>query len=215
MKKYEISEISDRIVSRLTLYLGILKELKETQEEINSLELAQKMNTTAVQVRKDLSTFGEFGVRGRGYNIKELINIIENILGINENNVVSLIGYGRMGYMIASHTEVLGKGFELVSVFDKDKNKIGKITEISNLEVLDIAEFKKYQKIQNIETVILAVNTENAQELATELVENGVKAILNMSACKLELPENIAIVNVDISARLKELNFWRLNFQKK
>ncbi|WP_455515034.1 winged-helix domain-containing protein, partial [Pseudostreptobacillus sp.] len=54
--KYEAKDISDRIVARLTLYLGILKEMSKTKTEVNSGELSHKMNTTAVQVRKDLST---------------------------------------------------------------------------------------------------------------------------------------------------------------
>ena len=63
LKKLEISE---RVVQRLTEYLSILKEARKQDSEINSIELAKIMNTTSAQVRKDLSTFGEFGVRGKG-----------------------------------------------------------------------------------------------------------------------------------------------------
>ena len=76
LKKLEISE---RVVQRLTEYLSILKEARKRDDEINSIELAKIMNTTSAQVRKDLSTFGEFGVRGKGYGIDNLIEIITKI----------------------------------------------------------------------------------------------------------------------------------------
>ena len=83
LKKLEISE---RVVQRLTEYLSILKEVRKQYSEINSIELAKMMNTTSAQVRKDLSTFGEFGVRGKGYDIDNLIEIITKILGIDKIN---------------------------------------------------------------------------------------------------------------------------------
>ena len=66
-------------------------------ENINSIELSKIMNTTSAQVRKDLSTFGEFGIRGKGYDIDKLIEIIEDILGINKVANVVIIGHGKMG----------------------------------------------------------------------------------------------------------------------
>ena len=212
--KYEAKDISDRIVARLTLYLGILKEMSKTKTEVNSGELSHKMNTTAVQVRKDLSTFGEFGVRGKGYNIIKLIEIIENILGIDETNDLILVGYGKMGTMIASNIDVLGKGFKLVGIFEKDPKKIGtKIAEY-DLIVKNIEECSSFIKENNIHSAILAVNSEYAQIVAKDIVDSGINAILNMTASKLELSNEISVVNYDISAKLQELNFWRLHNKK-
>ena len=84
--KLKKMEISERVVQRLTEYLSILKEVRKQYNEINSIELAKIMNTTSAQVRKDLSTFGEFGVRGKGYDIDNLIEIITKILGIDKIN---------------------------------------------------------------------------------------------------------------------------------
>lgn len=212
--KYEAKDISDRIVARLTLYLGILKEMSKTKTEVNSGELSHKMNTTAVQVRKDLSTFGEFGVRGKGYNIVKLIEMIEAILGIDKTNDLILVGYGKMGTMIASNIDVLGKGFKLVGIFEKDLKKIGVKVEESNLIVRDIEECSTFIKENNIHSAILAVNSEYGQVVAENIVNSGIKAILNMTASKLELSNDISVVNSDISAKLQELNFWRLHKKK-
>ena len=213
LKKLEISE---RVVQRLTEYLSILKEARKQDSEINSIELAKIMNTTSAQVRKDLSTFGEFGVRGKGYDIDNLIEIITRILGIDKTNDVIIVGHGKMGEMLSSNLDVLGEGFKIIGIFDKDNDKIGKIAA-NNLVVQDIkniGEFIKNMKNDSnikINMAILAVVKEQAQIAAEGLVKNGISAILNMTTCKLELDKNVKVVDMDISAKLQELNFWRIN----
>lgn len=214
--KFKKLEISEKVIQRLTEYLSILKDVQKYENEINSIELSKIMNTTSAQVRKDLSTFGDFGVRGKGYDISKLIEIIEDILGINKVNNVIIVGHGKMGEMISSNRNVLGKGFQIVGIFDKDKNKIGKVVS-DNLEIRDVNDVKEFREnfCGEVDTVILAVVKEQAQFAAEQLVKNGIKAILNMTTYKLELSSDITVVNIDISAKLQELNFWRLNKEEK
>ena len=213
LKKLEISE---RVVQRLTEYLSILKEARKQNNEINSIELAKIMNTTSAQVRKDLSTFGEFGVRGKGYDVDKLIEIITEILGIDKINNVIIVGHGKMGEMLSSNLDVLGEGFKIVGIFDKDSNKIGKIAanDLIVQDIRNVGEFIKNMKNDSntkIDMAILAVVKEQAQIAAEGLVKNGISAILNMTTYKLELGENVKVVDMDISAKLQELNFWRIN----
>ena len=213
LKKLEISE---RVVQRLTEYLSILKEVRKQYNEINSIELAKIMNTTSAQVRKDLSTFGEFGVRGKGYDVDKLIEIITEILGIDKINNVIIVGHGKMGEMLSSNLDVLGEGFKIVGIFDKDINKIGKIAanDLIVQDIRNVGEFIKNMKNDSntkIDMAILAVVKEQAQIAAEGLVKNGISAILNMTTYKLELGENVKVVDMDISAKLQELNFWRIN----
>ena len=213
LKKLEISE---RVVQRLTEYLSILKEARKQDNEINSIELAKIMNTTSAQVRKDLSTFGEFGVRGKGYDVDKLIEIITEILGIDKINNVIIVGHGKMGEMLSSNLDVLGEGFKIVGIFDKDSNKIGKIAanDLIVQDIRNVGEFIKNMKNDSntkIDMAILAVVKEQAQIAAEGLVKNGISAILNMTTYKLELGENVKVVDMNISAKLQELNFWRIN----
>ena len=213
--KLKKMEISDRVVQRLTEYLSILKEVRKYEDGINSIELSKIMDTTSAQVRKDLSTFGEFGVRGKGYDIDKLIEIIEDILGINKVNDLIVVGYGKMGEMITSNSKVMGKGFRIVGVFDNDPQKIDQ--EISgNLKIQNVDEVEDFIKNSSnkVETAILSVVKGQAQTAAEKLVKNGIKAILNMTTYKLELSKNIVVVNMDISAKLQELNFWRINLEE-
>ena len=213
LKKLEISE---RVVQRLTEYLSILKEARKQDNEINSIELAKIMNTTSAQVRKDLSTFGEFGVRGKGYDVDKLIEIITEILGIDKINNIIIVGHGKMGEMLSSNLDVLGEGFKIVGIFDKDINKIRKIAanDLIVQDIRNVGEFIKNMKNDSntkIDMAILAVVKEQAQIAAEGLVKNGISAILNMTTYKLELGENVKVVDMDISAKLQELNFWRIN----
>ena len=213
LKKLEISE---RVVQRLTEYLSILKEARKQDNEINSIELAKIMNTTSAQVRKDLSTFGEFGVRGKGYDVDKLIEIITEILGIDKINNVIIVGHGKMGEMLSSNLDVLGEGFKIVGIFDRGSNKIGKVAanDLIVQDIRNVGEFIKNMKNDSntkIDMAILAVVKEQAQIAAEGLVKNGISAILNMTTYKLELGENVKVVDMDISAKLQELNFWRIN----
>ena len=194
-------EISDRVVQRLTEYLSILKEVRKYEDGINSIELSKIMDTTSAQVRKD--------------NAKKELAASCDILGINKVNDLIVVGYGKMGEMITSNSKVLGKGFRIVGVFDNDPKKIDQ--EISgNLKIQNVEEVEEFIKSSSnrVETAILSVVKGQAQTAAEKLVKNGIKAILNMTTYKLELPKNIVVVNMDISAKLQELNFWRINFEE-
>lgn len=120
------------------------------------------------QVRKDLSTFGEFGVRGKGYDVDKLIEIITEILGIDKINNVIIVGHGKMGEMLSSNLDVLGEGFKIVGIFDKDSNKIGKIAanDLIVQDIRNVGEFIKNMKNDSntkIDMAILAVVKEQAQ----------------------------------------------------
>ena len=207
--KLKRDDISDRVIQRLTKYLSILHDMKKYEEYINSSELSKIMNTTSAQIRRDLSTFGEFGIRGKGYDIENLISIIERILGIDRINKVILVGHGKVGEMLTSNTEVLGKSFNIVEVFDKSPSKVGKEIKDLNIKIMDIKDIDSELGRINVDTAILSVIKEQAQIVTDILVKNNIKGILNFTTYKLETPDDVAVVDVNISANLQELNFWK------
>ena len=207
--KLKRDDISDRVIQRLTKYLSILHDMKKYEEYINSSELSKIMNTTPAQIRRDLSTFGEFGIRGKGYDIENLISIIERILGIDRINKVILVGHGKVGEMLTSNTEVLGKSFNIVEVFDKSPSKVGKEIKDLNIKIKDIKDIDSDLGKINVDTAILSVIKEQAQIVTDILVKNHIKGILNFTTYKLETPDDVAVVDVNISANLQELNFWK------
>ena len=207
--KLKRNDISDRVIQRLTKYLSILHEMKKYEEYINSSELSKIMNTTSAQIRRDLSTFGEFGIRGKGYDIENLILIIERILGIDRTNKVILVGHGKVGEMLTSNTEVLGKSFSIIDVFDKSPSKVGKDIKDLDIKIKDIKDIDNEIAKLNVDIAILSVIKEQAQIVADILIKNNIKGILNFTTYKLETPDDVAVVDVKISANLQELNFWK------
>ena len=207
--KLKRNDISDRVIQRLTKYLSILHEMKKYEEYINSSELSKIMNTTSAQIRRDLSTFGEFGIRGKGYDIENLILIIERILGIDRTNKVILVGHGKVGEMLTSNTEVLGKSFSIIDVFDKSPSKVGKDIKDLDIKIKDIKDIDNEIAKLNVDIAILSVIKEQAQIVADILIKNNIKGILNFTTYKLETPDDVAVVDVNISANLQEWNFWK------
>ena len=86
------------------------------------------MGFTPAQIRKDLSNFGDFGVRGKGYQVRTLHSDIEKILGVHKTNNVIIIGLGRLGSALFAEPEFTKESFNIVGLFDNSPNKIG--TEI-------------------------------------------------------------------------------------
>ena len=145
----------------------------------------------------------------KGYDIENLISIIERILGIDRINKVILVGHGKVGEMLTSNTEVLGKSFNIVEVFDKSPSKVGKEIKDLNIKIKDIKDIDSDLGKINVDTAILSVIKEQAQIVTDILVKNHVKGILNFTTYKLETPDDVAVVDVNISANLQELNFWK------
>ncbi|TDT68619.1 redox-sensing transcriptional repressor [Hypnocyclicus thermotrophus] len=199
--------ISPKVIERLTKYLRCLENLPQ-EDYISSEELAEKMGFTAAQVRKDLSNFGEFGIRGKGYQVRNLYADIEKILGVHKTNNVIIVGMGRLGNALFSEPEFTKESFNIVGIFDNSENKIGK--EINGIKIRDIKELEHFiNRKEDVNIAIITVPKSVAQELTDYLVKCGIKAILNFAPIKLNVPKNVVVENIDLYAKLQELNYWK------
>jgi redox-sensing transcriptional repressor len=205
--KEKRSGISSRVIERLTKYLRCLENLSP-EDFISSEELAIKMGFTAAQIRKDLSNFGGFGIRGKGYQIRTLYSDIEKILGVNKTNNIIVVGVGRLGGALIAEPEFTKESFNIIGIFDNSKTKIG--TEIKGIKIRDVKEIPYFlQSKDKVDIVILTVPKKVAQQITTILVEAGVKSILNFVPINLSVPDHIAVQNIDLYAKLQELNYWK------
>lgn len=199
--------ISPKVIERLTKYLRCLENLPQ-EDYISSEDLAEKMGFTAAQVRKDLSNFGEFGVRGKGYQVRTLHSDIEKILGVHKTNNVIIIGLGRLGSALFSEPEFTKESFNIVGLFDNSENKIG--NEINGIKIRDTKDLQYFiETKEGIETAILTVPKGAAQELTDILVKYGIRAILNFAPIQLDVPDKVVVENIDLYAKLQELNYWK------
>jgi len=206
----EKKRISESTIHRLSIYYRALSLLeKEKYETISSKELAKREKLTPAQVRKDLSFFGSFGTRGLGYNVVELRQKIAGILGINRQWRVALIGLGNIGSALVSYKEFTRQGFNIIKLFDNDQRKIG--SNHKGIIVSDIKNLETELKEANIEIVIIAVPATVAQYIVDNVVEAGVKSILNFAPINLRVPPDVYLRHENMSMELEYLSFAMVN----
>lgn len=202
----ETRKIPEATITRLSQYSKYLERLDYNGIDIvSSSELAEGVGVNSAQVRKDLSYFGEFGTRGIGYNVKDLLNYTLKILGLNRKWPLVLVGAGNVGQALCSFKGFNERGFSIVGVFDNDLTKIGK--RIGKLEVFPMEKLPEVIKLHEIKIGIIAVPVRAAQEVADLMIKSGLQAILNFARVTLNIPENIKVKNVDLSVKLEILTF--------
>jgi len=170
-----------------------LEELDQRGEGvISSADLASKCVVNAAQVRKDLAYFGEFGIRGVGYYVKDLFHDIKKILGLNKEWRMAVIGIGNLGSALLSYKDFLKQNYKIVAAFDIDPtNVIGRVSEKLGkpVEVLHINRMKEVAKERKIEIGIITTPPEAAQNVVDLLVDAEVRGILNFAPTHVAVPE--------------------------
>src|SRR6266498_2730869 len=136
MKSEKISELT---TNRLSIYLRCLNTLSAAGiKSISSQALAEQFNLNSAQIRKDLGYFGEFGVRGVGYNIEDLRQHITKILGLDRPHRVGIVGAGRLGTALANYKGFGKSNFSVVALFDNDETKIGRLVGEDRILIHDV-----------------------------------------------------------------------------
>lgn len=203
----KFSKIPSATITRLSLYSRALEELIHSQVNIiASDKLAQKCGVNPAQVRKDLAYFGEFGVRGVGYFVKELLFEIKKILGLNRRWRMALIGIGNLGLAMVAHENFVKQGYEFVAVFDVDPKKVGRRLPSGQM-IHSIDEMDAVIKEKNIEIGVIATPAVHAQATARRLIDAGIKAILNFAPLQIQMPEGFIVENVDFTVKLDNLAY--------
>jgi redox-sensing transcriptional repressor len=213
MGKYP--KIPEATIRRLSNYLKCLEDLESKNEKVaSSALLASMCNVNAAQVRKDFAYFGEFGIRGMGYNVKELKYHIKEILGINREWRIAVIGIGNMGSALLVYKDFLKQNYNIVAAFDIDPAKvIGHISERMGrpVEILHIDRLKEVVDARNIEIGIITTPPQEAQKVADQLVEANVKGILNFSPAPVRAPEKVKLRNLFFTSALDNLVYYLTN----
>lgn len=198
--------ISESTVRRLSLYLRMLRDLRERRVElVSSSELAERTGATSAQVRKDLSLFGSFGKRGRGYDVDALTTTIEGILGLDRVWRVCLVGVGKIGAALLGYQDMFQRGFEVVAAFDIEPAKIGR--EVFGVPVSPFDELEAIVARESVEIAIVATPPEAAGDVAQKLADAGVGAILNFAPRELQDIDGVPVRTVDVVLELEGLSY--------
>jgi redox-sensing transcriptional repressor len=205
-----VKRIAESTVRRLSLYLRFLEDFEERGlATISSDELAARGGTTSAQVRKDLSFFGSFGKRGLGYAVPELAARLRDILGLGRQWRVIIIGAGKIGSALAQYRGFSQRGFQVVGVYDSDATKVGK--RIESFAIRDLASLERDVSRENVDIAILTVPAEAAQQVVNRVVKSGIGAVMNFAPVQLQVPETVALKNVNMAMELEGLSFALAN----
>lgn len=203
MKAYKIPEAT---VVRLSIYSRQLSNMRKAGvETVSSEEIANSVGVSSAQVRKDLAYFGEFGTRGVGYRVDELLGNLTKILGLNREWNLAIIGAGKLGSALALYEGFRQRGFSIKAIIDVDEKMVGQ--DLAGVVVDSLDKLESLIKEHDINIGIITVPAMEAQRVTDRLVEAGVAAILNFSPQVLRVPPDIVMRNVDLAVNLKVLSF--------
>jgi redox-sensing transcriptional repressor len=205
---YRPPKIPEMTIRRLSVYTRCLLQLEEDGiKTISSQELAERFNLNSAQVRKDLAYFGEFGVRGVGYYVKDLRRHLRQILGLDRRRRVAIMGAGNLGLALADYPGFRQEGFEIAAMFDASPDKIGQHSR-EGVPIFDIRDLKRVTRRDRLDIAMLAVPAAAAQPVVDQVVNAGIKAILNFSPGTLKVPADVKLKSVDLTVSLESLSFY-------
>ena len=180
--------------------------LQEQNDYTSSHELGERLGISSAQIRKDLSHFGEFGKQGTGYNVEYLHDQIRHILQVDRQWPMAVVGTGDLGKAIAHYRGFVPRGFRVVCLFDSDPSKIG--TTVADLTVQPIENLKDEITRQGVQVAMISVPAVQAQIVADQLVEAGVRAILNYAPLTLVVPPDVRVQYIDPVVHLQHMTFY-------
>lgn len=193
-------------IRRLSMYYRTLAALREQGvESVSSEHLSELTGSTAAQVRRDLAYFGSFGRRGVGYEIKTLQSHMQGILGIGEGWSMALVGVGNLGSALLAYDGFPRQGFRIVEAFDSDPRRVG--TVIRDVVVKPMDQVKETIQTRQIAMALLAVPAKAAQAVTEQLVDAGVRCVLNFAPISLRVPSHVHLASVDLSIEVEYLSY--------
>ena len=201
------SKIPAPTVERLAYYSRPLESLLNSETPVISSEkLAHLCGVNPAQVRKDLAYFGEFGVRGVGYNVRDLLWEIKKILATDRDWTLCMVGMGNLGSAIVENENFKKRGYKFVAAFDSDPTKIGR-TLPCGLIIEPTNRIGELVRDLQVEIGVITTRPHEAQRFADLLMDSGVKAILNFAPIQIRTPECCDIENVDFAVKLENLAY--------
>lgn len=200
-------EVPDVVVQRLPRYLRALDQLTQGGATVvSSQQLGERLQMTPAQIRKDLSYFGRFGKQGQGYNVLSLSEELRQILGLNRQWRVALVGVGRLGRAIIGYPGFAPEGFQVAAAFDSNPTHTGQ--EVAGLVIQPVAELCDTIRRLDIQIAIVAVPAPVTQKVVDLLVECGVRAILSYAPTTIQAPPHVRVRTIDPVLVLQSMTYY-------
>ncbi|MDY0086334.1 MAG: redox-sensing transcriptional repressor Rex [Bacteroidales bacterium] len=202
-----MKHLPHKTIERLSQYRrALLLCLEKGKTHIYSHEIAKIQHITSVQVRRDLMLIGYTGTLRKGYNVKELIDLIGNIIDSEEGIKVAIIGMGNLGRALINYFAGKRSKLRIVAGFDTNPDKIG--NTMSGVPCYSIEQLKEVVAAEDIKVGIMTVPADYAVDTAELLVKAGIKGILNYTPKPVNVPEGVYLEEYDMITTLEKVAFY-------
>ena len=191
------------------MYLRCLNELEDAGvRTISSQALAEQFHLNAAQIRKDLAYFGEFGVRGVGYYVRDLKRHLRQILGLDRKLRVAIIGAGNLGLALADYPGFRQEGFEISALFDNLKEKVGQQSRERRADLRHPRPEEERAPRRRPHRRDRRARRRRRSASSIWSSPPGIKAVLNFSPGALQVPADVKLKSVDLTVSLESLSFY-------
>jgi redox-sensing transcriptional repressor len=199
--------IPEATVARLPIYLRALVDMAETgASTVSSDDLAEAAGVNSAKVRKDLSYLGSYGTRGVGYDVAYLIHQIRRELGLTQHWPIVIAGIGNLGQALANYKGFGERGFRVAGLIDADPTKVGQ--KVGGLEIQPVAALPGLVKTHDVVIGVIATPAAAVQEIADQMVQAGIRSILNFAPAVITVPPGVSVRKVDLAIELQILAFY-------
>ena len=200
--------ISNNVIRRLPRYLRRLDELiDENVERVSSSELGAQMGLTPSQIRQDFSQFDRFGQQGYGYNVKVLRDAVANILGTKRNYSAVLVGVGNIGHALLENFLFESQGVRFLGAFEIKPELVG--TTIGGAPIMSVSDQREFIAANDVDIAILTVPRTEAQSVADELIDCGIKAIWNFTGVEIDTGDSgVVVESIHFADSLLTLSYY-------
>ncbi|HEK7090692.1 TPA: redox-sensing transcriptional repressor Rex [Staphylococcus aureus] len=200
-------------LKRLPLYYRFVSSLKSKGiDRVNSKAISDALQIDPATIRRDFSYFGELGKKGYGYNIDSLLDFFKSELSESDMIKIAIVGVGNLGKALLTYNFSIHDDMTITEAFDVKEDVIGQ--KIGNVIVKDNDELITTLKKEEIDVVILTTPERVAQKVADELVQAGVKGILNFTPGRINTPSDVQVHQIDLGIELQSLLFFMKNYSE-
>ncbi len=188
-------------LKRLPLYYRFVSSLKSKGiDRVNSKAISDALQIDSATIRRDFSYFGELGKKGYGYNIDSLLDFFKSELSESDMIKIAIVGVGNLGKALLTYNFSIHDDMTITEAFDVKEDVIGQ--KIGNVIVKDNDELITTLKKEEIDVVILTTPERVAQKVADELVQAGVKGILNFTPGRINTPSDVQVHQIGLRYRI-------------
>ena len=204
---YFFMTLPERTVERLSEYRrSLLQCLEEGKTHIFSHELADLHHNTAVQVRRDIMFIGYTSMQRKGYDVRELVDVIGDILDSERGLNVAVIGVGNLGRAVTTYFVGKRSKLNIIATFDVDTTKMDRV--ISGVKCYPLSRLKEVVEAQQISIAIMTVPADSAAEVMAQLVEAGIKGVMNFTTVPLNVPPEMYLDEYDMITSLEKVAYF-------